>query len=144
VYLLVTVAVISQSILQKLQCRKELSGSVPQYGKYGMLVGWVEEITGVKIEVSIGRFTVYLSSSSLQVSCQYVHEEKVIFPICFHNELNVLVDTAPMIEEAHLIWPMGPAKRPEGCPVKCLQVNKKKKKKVTFWYNNSNKSGWLS
>jgi hypothetical protein len=100
-----------------------------------MLVEWVEVINGVKTEVSIGRFTVYLGPMSLQASCQYVHEEKVEFLICLHSELNILVDTAPVIEETYLIWPIGPAERPEGCPVKKLY-----KRKVAFWYNNSNKS----
>jgi hypothetical protein len=74
-----------------------------------MLVGWVEVRNGVKIEVSMGRFTVYLMAQRAIRSLVniYVHEEKVAFSFHLHGE-NVLVDTGPMREEVHLIWPMGP------------------------------------
>jgi hypothetical protein len=71
------------------------SSQVQQLGKYGMIAGLVVVRTGVKIEVSAGRFTEYLMaqrtiSSPVNICVQ---ERNVAVSFSIHGELNILVNT---------------------------------------------------
>jgi hypothetical protein len=84
---------------------------VQQCGKYSSLTGWVVVGPSIKIEVSMGRFTVHskaqgTAGSSVSV---YVNEREEAFSFGLHGELNALVDTVQVVQEVlqlvGSVWP---------------------------------------
>jgi hypothetical protein len=87
------------------------SSPLYQFQKYGTLVGWVVMRTGAEVNVSKGRFTVYLMAyrairSPMNICVQ---EGKVALSFGFCGELHILMDNVQVIKEVpQPILTMGP------------------------------------